>query len=120
MAFLFVFIGGGVGSVFRYGISRMIPYTVGSFPMATLIANVVSSVILGILLGLSLRQSLSHNQEVLLITGFCGGFSTFSTFSGESLSLFEGGHLWMAVAYILISIVAGLMSVYLGMRIVGC
>ena len=118
MAFLMVFLGGGLGSMFRYSISRIIPYTAGSFPSATLIANIISSLILGILIGFSLRQHLSHNQELLMITGFCGGFSTFSTFSGESLSLIERGQWGMAVSYIIISILAGLISVYLGLRIV--
>ena len=112
-----VFLGGGVGSVMRYLISEWVPYHEGNFPYATLVANIVSSLILGFLVGMVTKSGLMMEHRLLLMTGFCGGFSTFSTFSAESLVLFEKGQILIAIAYIFISIVVGIGSVFLGVKI---
>jgi CrcB protein len=119
MAFVWVFLGGGLGSVFRFSLSKWIPYTEGNFPYATLMANIISSIILGMALGWAMKQGMSAQHKLFLMTGFCGGFSTFSTFSGEGFYLMERGDWITAISYILISIVLGLASIYLGIKITG-
>ena len=117
MAYVWVFLGGGVGSVFRFMISRMVDYKEGTFPYATLLANIISSLILGILMGWIIKHGMSVQNKLLLLTGFCGGFSTFSTFSGESLHLFQKGQWGLASCYILVSIMTGIASVLIGVKI---
>ena len=102
-----VFIGGGFGSICRYGISRwMLPVSNGSYPLGTLISNMLSSAILAVLIYfLVVRFHLNTPVKLMLITGFCGGFSTFSTFSYETFELMRSGNLGFAVANVLISVV---------------
>ena len=111
-----VFLGGGLGSVFRYMISYFTTTEGTSFPVATLIANILASFILGILLGIQLKNNLQDHHALLLMTGFCGGFSTFSTFSSESLRLFQNQEIGMAIVYIAASIILGLLAVYFGYK----
>jgi fluoride exporter len=91
--FLLVFIGGGLGSMARYGVSVLfMNHVSSSFPWATLVANAVSSLILGLLIGhLHQRQGGSEFLYLLIAVGFCGGFSTFSTFSAETIELLRQG-----------------------------
>lgn len=100
----------------RYGIARLLANYKMDFPLATFIANVVSCIILGYFLGLGLKNGISDNQKLLLMTGFCGGFSTFSTFSGESLQLFQNGHQGLALTYIGLSIILCLVCIWIGMK----
>ena len=113
---LLVFIGGGLGSLCRYALSRWI--TQVSFPYATFAANVLSCIVLGVVLGLSLKNSVGADARVLIVTGFCGGFSTFSTFTYETLDLLQKGDYLTAFSYILFSLLVCLICVYLGMRLV--
>ena len=110
-----IFLGGGLGSVARFGITRAV-LTIGlkgAFPWATLVANVISS---GILAWLVLRmQPQLEGRDALkafLAVGFCGGFSTFSTFSQENFLLLREGHAAMAVANIVISVAVCLAVFY--------
>ncbi len=105
-----VFIGGGIGSLARFGMSKAITSSIkGINPMATLASNFFSTLILGIVLYLSVsRINLSDNVKALIIVGFCGGFSTFSTFSLETFELFRAGYTFWAMANIIISIVLGM------------
>ncbi len=112
-----VFVGGGLGSLCRYGIARLISPIAGGFPYATLIANVLSCILLGYLVGLSVRGQMAGAYKLFLMTGFCGGFSTFSTFSNESYSLLQSGQYAMAVANIGGSILLGLVCIYIGLRL---
>lgn len=104
-----VFVGGGIGSLMRYGITRLLLGLDlrGAFPWATLLANVLSVVILSWVL---LRMS-GHFQQrpalsAFLTIGICGGFSTFSTFSYENFLLFREGMPGMAIANIVVNVVA--------------
>ena len=117
MKFLMVFLGGGIGAMTRYGVSLYFENHGASFPWSTFIANIVASLILGILIGLNLRNGFSQNTNLLLMTGFCGGFSTFSTFSAESLELLKLGNISTALVYILASLVVGILVVFLGIKI---
>jgi len=113
MSFVYVFIGGGLGSLCRYLISLLIPYS-NSY-LGTLIANLIACTLLGIFLGLNSKELLSSPQRLLLTTGFCGGFSTFSTFSAELLTMGQQGDVTQAIVYGAISIVLGITCVLLGM-----
>ena len=114
---LAVFIGGGVGSLSRYAISRFFESRVGDFPWATFMANAISCIILGFLIGYFLdRPGIDNRLKLLLMTGFCGGFSTFSTFSGETFSLLSSGHFFMALLNILISVCVCLLCIFVGFK----
>ncbi len=106
MLYLAVFFGGGLGSIARYGISKFVAETFSTnFPLGTLIANVLATAILGFIMYYAAeRYAISAPLKLLLTTGFCGGFSTFSTFSYETIELFRIGNYIYAIANILISL----------------
>ena len=108
-----VFIGGGFGCVTRYLISEF--FTHPSFPKGTLIANVVSSLLLGILMGLFMKEIIGNHAKLLLMTGFCGGFSTFSTYSLEVVQLYQAGSAGTAILYSLGSVILGLICILIGL-----
>ena len=114
---LAVFVGGGLGSLCRYGLSLLIPSSSVGFPTATLVANICACFVLGYLSNHLLRDDLSDHWKLLLGTGFCGGFSTFSTFSKETLELSQGGLTLWAVLYLILSLVLGVLAVFSGMYV---
>lgn len=108
-----VFLGGGLGSLCRYSISQYIDNS--SFPWATLIANGLACFVLGLVIGYSSRLGWPTHWKLLAATGFCGGFSTFSTFSKEALELAQQGVPWSAIGYVLLSLVVGLIALSVGL-----
>jgi CrcB protein len=128
IASLFVALGGGTGAVMRYQLGRGMTHwlghhIVGAFPWPTLAANVIGSMAMGLLVGFLARHG--HGGEhwrLLLGVGMLGGFTTFSSFSMEMMLLIERGQPSYALAYALVSVIAGLCALYLGlvvMRTVG-
>ncbi|TAE56040.1 MAG: fluoride efflux transporter CrcB [Bacteroidetes bacterium] len=112
-----VFVGGGIGSMVRLAFSKMIPWTGQGFPWATFWANMLACVVMG--LGwafLSRRPELPESWKILILTGFCGGFSTFSTFSLESLRLIQQGEWLMALSYVLASVLICFAALALAVR----
>jgi fluoride exporter len=116
MNWLIVFVGGGLGSLVRYGISLVFKNNTWTFPVSTLISNVLASFIIGILTGMALKGTLSDEQKLLFATGFCGGFSTFSTFSNETLHLLQQGQVFLAVFNTALSIILCLLATFLGLK----
>ena len=114
---LMVFIGGGFGSVCRYGIQLALAKYENGFPIATLAANLVSSLILGMLLAFSTQHILSAQARLLFATGFCGGLSTFSTYSAESLLMIQQGAWFYSLLNLLGSMILGLLGVFVGMKL---
>jgi len=115
---MWVFLGGGLGSICRYGISVLLKSYQFNFPLATFMANVISCIVLGVLVGFTLRQQLEQWQQLMFLTGFCGGFSTFSTFTLETLRLLQAGNAGLAFFYIASSILCCLVCIYLGIKVV--
>jgi len=117
MPYLFVFLGGGLGSLFRYGIARGLqPYDY-TFPYATLVANILSCIVLGFFVGLTLREGVSDNTKLFFMVGFCGGFSTFSTFSNETFKLLQDGNYAYGLVNIAVSVLLCLVAIYIGMKV---
>ena len=115
-AALLIFAGGGLGSVVRYLLGKWVNgFHQLNFPLGTLAVNVVACFILGVVVGLSdHRQLLSADARIFWTIGFCGGFSTFSTFSYETLALFQQPAVASGVLYIISSV-----ALCLGATIVG-
>ncbi len=114
IAAAYIFIGGGLGSLARFGVgklaSKILP---DGFPWGTLIANMLACSILAlIVLMIQQKPSQASWLSPLLIIGFCGGFSTFSSFSNESLDLIQQGSFGLAVANILVSVAFGIGTIY--------
>lgn len=107
------FFGGGLRYVAGKGVALFLS---ASFPWSTLAVNVAGSFLIGFLSSLFLGGSLSHSARQLLVTGFCGGFTTFSTFVNENLLLARGGQLLWAVVYTLASVVLGMTALLVGYK----
>lgn len=116
MTWLAVFLGGGLGSLCRYAISKIsIPYWT-AFPTQTLLANILASALLGFLSAYFLVKTndASQSYKLFAATGFCGGFSTFSTFSLETFQLMQNGRYGLAILYVSLSILICVLGVALG------
>lgn len=115
---LFVGMGGFLGSVARYLISLIPMAQRSGFPLATLLINIVGSFVIGALAGIAARHTaIPPEWMAFLRVGICGGFTTFSTFALEVTNLLGAGRTWMAVFYILSSVLFGIAAVVLGERI---
>lgn len=115
---LYIFLGGGAGSVLRFLISNYTQKTVNinNFPLGTFLVNVLGCFLIGWLTAYFVR--VDSYLKFLLITGFCGGFTTFSAFSAENFSLWQSGNDGMLILYILLSVIVGFGAVYLGLLMV--
>ena len=116
---LAIFIGGGVGSMMRYGVQVLLHerITAYNFPWATFSVNIVGSFLIGLFYAASARFGLSTEVRLLLTTGLCGGFTTYSTFSNDVLLLLKGGEWLPALTYILLSLLFGVAACLLGYKI---
>ncbi len=121
--FVLLALGGGAGANARYWLGAAVKEAYGalSFPWHTFAINVSGSIVLGFVAGLCLNQPDDARKHwyLLLGTGFCGGFTTFSTFSLEALELLQANRVGAATAYVLGSVAAGLIGVWLALKLVG-
>lgn len=111
--FVFVGIGGALGSMLRYAVS-LIPYK-QPFPLLTLITNVCGAVLIGYIAGFAAKKEVSPHALLLLKTGLCGGFTTFSTFSLEAYTLIQSGNYFYAALYVLLSLAGCFLGIWCGM-----
>ncbi len=114
-----VFIGGGFGSVLRYLIGKYLNSPESGIPYGTFVANILGSLLIGVILGMAAKNdSLTQNQTLLLATGFCGGFTTFSTFAYENHVFLKSGDFTSFALYTIVSFVVGFLAVFFGMHLV--
>jgi CrcB protein len=115
---LLVFIGGGVGSALRYLISKWFNNLPTTLPYGTLMVNVIGSLLIGVILGYAIKSStFSENYALLLATGFCGGFTTFSAFSYENYFFLKNGDYVSFFSYTLGSVFFALVAVFIGLTL---
>ena len=115
MTYLYIFLGGGLGSLARYGVGKGVSVFMDSnFPLGTLFSNILAFAILALLvIGVNPQSEQNSWVQPFLIIGFCGGFSTFSTFSNETFQLFDQGNVVLAILNILISVAVGIGLIFL-------
>ncbi len=111
--------GSFIGGVLRYLISQLVQTKfLSTFPFGTLTVNLIGCFLIGLVFGLTDRGNLTQEWRLFLATGLIGGFTTFSAFSIESFSLFRDGQFFYATAYISSSVVAGIISTFIGFAII--
>lgn len=112
---LFVALGGAAGSVLRFLCQRALNHV--SFPYGTFTVNIAGCLLIGMFFGLLQKSQLAPTTYLLLVTGFCGGFTTFSAFSQESLLLLMEQRWASFVFYVVASVAAGLLATFAGYKL---
>ena len=114
-SFLLVFLGGGLGCATRYLVTSAINQCSKVLPFGTFTVNIIGCLLIGMILGYAQRENtLTSNQTLLLATGFCGGFTTFSAFANENLELIKNGEIFNFSVYTIGSILVGVLAVFIG------
>ena len=116
---IFVFIGAGIGGICRYSIGGIAAKFINSaFPFGTMLINLTGSLLIGLATGLLTKFPSQHSLiQYFIMTGILGGYTTFSSFSLETLRLFQNGEVVYAASYSILSVLLGLGAVFLGMAI---
>lgn len=116
---LLVFIGGGAGSVARFLLGKALNNSGDGIPYGTFLANILGSLFIGIILGLAAKhEALTQDHTLLLATGFCGGFTTFSAFAYENHVFLKSGDFMSFALYTIASFVVGFLAVFAGIYLV--
>lgn len=110
---LLVGIGGGIGSILRYLLQRSLNV---NFPYGTLVVNIAGCLLIGLLWGIFTRH-IDEQRRLLLVTGFCGGFTTFSTFTYEGVQMLMENRWMTFIFYTFLSVVGGLTATYFGYKL---
>ncbi len=111
--------GSFIGGVLRYLLSQFVQTKfLSTFPFGTLSVNIIGCFLIGLVFGLTDRGSLTQEWRLFLATGLIGGFTTFSAFSNETVSLLRDGQFWYATAYISVSVLVGLLATFIGIAII--
>jgi len=114
-SFLLVFLGGGLGSALRYLVASAMNQYSKVLPFGTFTVNILGCLLIGMILGCAQKENtLTSNQILLLATGFCGGFTTFSAFANENLELIKNGEIFNFSIYTIGSVLIGISAVYIG------
>ena len=114
-SFLLVFLGGGLGSGLRYLVTITMNQYSKVLPFGTFTVNMLGCLLIGLILGYAQRENtLTSNQTLLLATGFCGGFTTFSAFANENLELIKNGEIFNFSVYTIGSVLIGILAVCIG------
>lgn len=117
---LLIGIGGGLGAIIRYQLTHLVqnPLHEGKFPVGTLMVNLIGCFVIGVLSSIGDRTPwLGADSRLLLMTGILGGFTTFSAFGLETIQLLKRGEGSLAITYVLLSVLFGLLFVLLGQKI---
>ena len=113
---LLVFIGGGFGSTLRFIVGKYLNTAESEIPWGTFTVNILGSLLIGIILGFAIKNNtLTQSQMLLFVIGFCGGFTTFSTFAFENASFLKQGDLIHFALYTIASFAIGILAVLLGL-----
>ena len=114
-----VFVGGGLGSVLRYLIGKWLNSNENGIPYGTFLANILGSLFIGLILGYAAKNNtFSQSQTLLLATGFCGGFTTFSTFAYENHIFLKSGDFTSFAFYTISSFIIGFIAVFAGIYLI--
>ena len=116
MSLVYVFLGGGLGSLLRYGVHLLLDRFSLNFTVATISANALACLLFGFAAGYILRENLPDHYKLFLLTGVCGGFSTFSTFTNDTFKLFEDGQLLYVFGNIILSVAICMIFLLLGYK----
>ena len=118
-SFLLVFLGGGLGSGLRYLVTVAMNQYSKVLPFGTFAVNMIGCLLIGLVLGYAQKENtLTSNQTLLLATGFCGGFTTFSAFASENLELIRNGELFNFSIYAIGSVFVGMLLILIGYLLV--
>tara|TARA_Y200000002_G_scaffold149367_1_gene123377 strand:- start:73 stop:450 length:378 start_codon:yes stop_codon:yes gene_type:complete len=116
---LIVFIGGGLGTVMRFLTSKILPYSGKGFPWSTFSANMIGCLIIGVVTGYFLRNISENQSEWILFAtvGFCGGFTTFSSFANENFLFLRDDNYIIMLIYSVLSVLSGILMIYFGIML---
>ena len=115
---LLIALGGAIGSVCRYGLGGLVYRMFGSiFPWGTAAVNIVGSLVIGFLWGVFERGAIGPNMRIFLFIGILGGFTTFSSYTLETFSLFREGQTRLAITNMMVSNIVGVAAVFIGFAI---
>lgn len=112
-------IGSFLGGILRYLLSQLIQSKVlSTFPFGTLTVNIIGCFLIGIAFGFSERSLFPAEWRLFIVTGFLGGFTTFSSFSNETVALIRDGQSWHALSYVAGSVIVGLIATFAGISVI--
>jgi CrcB protein len=112
-------IGSCIGGICRYLLSQFVQNKfLSTFPFGTMSVNIIGCLLIGIIFGLSERGHFTAEWRLFLVTGFLGGFTTFSSFSNETVGMLRDGQIWPAFTYMASSVVFGLLATFVGISLI--
>ncbi len=118
-AVLLIGSGGFIGSVLRYLTSLFVQNkALSTFPLGTLVVNIIGCLVIGVIFAFSERGFVNPEWRLFLATGICGGFTTFSAFSNETMGLLRDGQTLYAFGYIAASVILGLLATFIGISLI--